>query len=84
MPTALWKESAQYNGCKLSGPNPQNAVLVSWCFEGCRKMAVTLNDIEFAGKCAKIYQSGSKWTDKNLFNGEYYEHMVLDPKNQRG
>jgi uncharacterized protein (DUF608 family) len=44
------------------------------------KMATALNDNDFANKCAQIYQSGSKWTDENLFNGEYYEHMVLDPE----
>ncbi len=42
-------------------------------------LAKTMRDNEFADKCAAIYASGSKWTDENLFNGEYYEHMVLDP-----
>jgi non-lysosomal glucosylceramidase len=75
-------EGSQHNTMDVnySGPNPQMQFWYLGALKAAEKMAVALNDIEFAGKCAKIYQSGSKWTDENLFNGEYYEHMVLDPK----
>jgi non-lysosomal glucosylceramidase len=75
-------EGSQHNTMDVnySGPNPQMQFWYLGALKAAEKMAVALNDIEFAEKCAKIYQSGSKWTDENLFNGEYYEHMVLDPK----
>jgi non-lysosomal glucosylceramidase len=75
-------EGSQHNTMDVnySGPNPQMQFWYLGALKAAEKMAVALNDIEYAGKCAKIYQSGSKWTDENLFNGEYYEHMVLDPK----
>jgi non-lysosomal glucosylceramidase len=77
-------EGSQHNTMDVnySGPNPQMQFWYLGALKAAEKMAVALNDIEFAGKCAKIYQSGSKWTDENLFNGEYYEHMVLDPKSK--
>jgi uncharacterized protein (DUF608 family) len=75
-------EGSQHNTMDVnySGPNPQMQFWYLGALKAAEKMAVALNDTEFAEKCAKIYQSGSKWTDENLFNGEYYEHMVLDPK----
>ena len=33
-------------------------------------------------KCRKLYFSGSKWTDENLFNGEYYIHKIVVPKKE--
>lgn len=27
-----------------------------------------------------LFENGSNWMDKNLFNGEYYEHKITDPK----
>jgi uncharacterized protein (DUF608 family) len=33
-----------------------------------------------AKKCRTLYEQGRKWMDDNLFNGEYYEHRITDPK----
>jgi uncharacterized protein (DUF608 family) len=44
------------------------------------KMAVAMGDKKFAKQCEAVYKSGAEWTEKNLFNGEYYEQQVLDPK----
>jgi non-lysosomal glucosylceramidase len=75
-------EGSQHNTMDVnySGPNPQMQFWYLGALKAAEKMAIALNDNDFAEKCAKIYQLGSKWTDENLFNGEYYEHMVLDPK----
>lgn len=39
-------------------------------------------DLEtFAQKCRRLFESGSAWMDKYLFNGDYYEHAIRPPKN---
>ncbi len=75
-------EGSQHNTMDVnySGPNPQMQFWYLGALKAAEKMALAMGDKEFAEKCAAIYQSGSKWTDENLFNGEYYEHMVLDPE----
>ena len=75
-------EGSQHNTMDVnySGPNPQMQFWYLGALKAAEKMAVALNDNDFAKKCAEIYLSGRKWTDENLFNGEYYEHMVLDPE----
>jgi non-lysosomal glucosylceramidase len=78
-------EGSQHNTMDVnySGPNPQMQFWYLGALKAAEKMAVALNDNDFAKKCAEIYQSGSKWTDENLFNGEYYEHKVLDPETKK-
>jgi uncharacterized protein (DUF608 family) len=75
-------EGSQHNTMDVnySGPNPQMQFWYLGALKAAEKMAMAMEDEPFAKKCAAIYQSGSKWTDENLFNGEYYEHMVLDPE----
>jgi len=75
-------EGSQHNTMDVnySGPNPQMQFWYLGALKAAEKMAVALNDNDFSKKCAEIYLSGSKWTDENLFNGEYYEHKVLDPE----
>lgn len=43
-------------------------------------MALAMNDKDFATKCDDLFAKGSAWVDQNLFNGEYYEHKITDPK----
>jgi len=78
-------EGSQHNTMDVnySGPNPQMQFWYLGALKAAERMATALNDINFADKCAKIYRYGSTWTDKNLFNGEYYEHMVLDPETKK-
>jgi non-lysosomal glucosylceramidase len=78
-------EGSQHNTMDVnySGPNPQMQFWYLGALKAAEKMAIALNDNDFAKKCAEIYQSGSKWTDENLFNGEYYEHKVLDPETKK-
>jgi non-lysosomal glucosylceramidase len=75
-------EGSQHNTMDVnySGPNPQMQFWYLGALKAAEKMAFALGDREFAIKCASIFEKGSRWTDENLFNGEYYEHMVLDPK----
>jgi len=75
-------EGIQHNTMDVnySGPNPQMQFWYLGALKAAEKMALAMGDRDFARKCASIFEKGSNWTDENLFNGEYYEHMVLNPK----
>lgn len=75
-------EGSQHNTMDVnySGPNPQMQFWYLGALKAATEMALALKDKNFAKKCNSIYESGAKWTDGNLFNGEYYEHQVLDPE----
>lgn len=71
-------EGVQHNtyDCEFYGPNP---LCTNWylaALNAATKMADELNDCDFADKCRKLFTNGSKWVDKNLFNGEYYKQIV--------
>lgn len=72
-------EGDQHNTMDVNylGPNPQMQIWYLGALNAARKMAVYMADQEFADTCAALYENGSKWTDENLFNGEYYEQIVL-------
>ena len=40
------------------------------------EMADSMNDTTFAEKCRSLYQNGSQYTEKELFNGEYYIQKI--------
>ena len=48
-----------------------------------QEMAAFIKDRTFENKCRALFESGSKWTDHNLFNGEYYVHKIEVPKNKK-
>jgi hypothetical protein len=39
-------------------------------------MARAAGDSSFAEECRRLFDSGSKWIDANLFNGEYYVQKI--------
>jgi hypothetical protein len=45
-------------------------------------MAKAMNDKPFAKKCRTLFENGSRWTDANLFNGEYYIQKIMPPKSR--
>ncbi|HEY3372363.1 MAG TPA: GH116 family glycosyl-hydrolase [Prolixibacteraceae bacterium] len=75
-------EGAQGNTMDVEyyGPNPQMAFWYLGALKAMNKMAVFMGDKEFATKCDRLYKNGSSWIDANLFNGEYYEQKITDPK----
>lgn len=75
-------EGKQHNTMDVNyfGPNPQMGFWYMGALQAATKMAQAMNDTEFADKCHTLYLKGSKWMDENLFNGEYYEHKITDPK----
>jgi len=76
------EEGKQHNTMDVDyyGPNPQMQFWYFGALKACSKMALAMNDKAFAKKCDDIFQNGSLWVDENLFNGEYYEHKITDPK----
>ena len=71
-------EGSQHNTMDINylGPNPQMAAWYLGALKASEKMALHLNDKAFAKECKTLYNKGSKWIDANLFNGEYYEHLI--------
>ncbi|ANW95366.1 hypothetical protein AXE80_03285 [Wenyingzhuangia fucanilytica] len=74
-------EGSQHNTMDVEyfGPNPQMGFWYLGALKASEEMANYLGDKTFAKTCKKLYQKGSKWMDKNLFNGEYYEQHIEPP-----
>jgi non-lysosomal glucosylceramidase len=74
-------EGVQHNTMDVEyyGPNPQMTIWYLGALRAMEEMAVFMKDREMATKCRRLFQNGSKWTDDNLFNGEYYIHKIEVP-----
>jgi uncharacterized protein (DUF608 family) len=74
-------EGVQHNTMDVEyyGPNPQMTIWYLGALRAMEQMSDYMKDREMASKCRKLFLSGSKWTDENLFNGEYYIHKILVP-----
>lgn len=74
-------EGRQHNTMDVDyfGPNPQMGFWYLGALKAAEKMALAMKDKEFERKCKDLFNKGSVWMDKNLFNGEYYEHKITDP-----
>jgi uncharacterized protein (DUF608 family) len=71
-------EGCQHNTMDVEyfGPNPQMGAWYLGALRACEAMARHLGEAEFADKCLALFESGSRWMDENLFNGDYYEHEI--------
>lgn len=71
-------EGVQHNTMDVEyyGPNPQMGFWYLAALRAAEEMAVELSENEFAAKCKRLFENGSAWIDKNLFNGSYYEHKI--------
>ena len=74
-------EGCQHNTMDVEyyGPNPQMEFWYLGALRAGEEMAKYVGDNEFAKKCRSLFESGSVWTDANLFNGEYYIHEIRPP-----
>jgi hypothetical protein len=74
-------EGVQHNTMDVEyfGPNPQMQLWYLGALRAGEEMAIYLKDESFAKKCRTLFQNGSKWTDENLFNGEYYIQKIQTP-----
>jgi len=75
-------EGSQHNTMDVNyfGPNPQMGFWYMGALRAASAMATAMKDPLFARKCDDLYRRGRAWMDQNLFNGEYYEHKITDPK----
>ena len=71
-------EGRQHNTMDVDyyGPNPQMEFLYLAALEAVARMADAADDAAFAAECRALRANGSAWTEKHLFNGAYYEHLV--------
>jgi len=74
-------EGVQHNTMDVEyyGPNPQMNIWYLGALRAMEEMSIHMEDKEMAAKCRKLFKSGSKWVDENLFNGEYYYHQISVP-----
>ena len=75
-------EGSQHNTMDVNyfGPNPQMGFWYMGALKAAEEMATAMKEKDFAKKCHTLFEKGSNWMDENLFNGEYYEHKITDPK----
>ncbi len=78
-------EGCQHNTMDVEyyGPNPQMQLWYLGALKAITKMAAYIGEKDFGEKCEALFQMGSKWTDENLFNGSYYEHKIMPPKDAK-
>ena len=77
-------EGVQHNTMDVEyfGPNPQMQLWYLGALRAGEEMASYLGDTEFALKCKHLFEKGSRWTDDQLFNGEYYIQIVQPPNSR--
>ena len=75
-------EGSQHNTMDVNyfGPNPQMGFWYMGALRAAEEMAKAMRDKVFAQKCRQLFTMGSQWMDEHLFNGEYYEQRITDPK----
>jgi len=71
-------EGMQHNtyDIEFHGPNTVTGSLYLAALRAGERMASHLGDEESAAEYRRLAESGSRWTDSHLFNGEYYEQQV--------
>ena len=74
-------EGRQHNTMDVDyfGPNPQMEFWYLGALRATGEMARAMGDKALAKTCDKLYEQGRAWTEKNLFNGEYFEQQICDP-----
>jgi non-lysosomal glucosylceramidase len=78
-------EGVQHNtyDVEFYGPNPQCGVYYLGALRAGEEMARAVGDSDSAAEYRRVFESGSKWIDANLFNGEFYVQKVRGwPKDQ--
>ena len=74
-------EGCQHNTMDVEyyGPNPQMEFLYLSALKSMAAMSETCQENDFARVCRRMVEQGSVWTERNLFNGHWYEHKVVLP-----
>jgi uncharacterized protein (DUF608 family) len=71
-------EGVQHNtyDVEFYGPNPDCGVLYLGALRACEEMARATGDNVSADEYRRLFDSGSRWIDANLFNGEFYIQKI--------
>lgn len=71
-------EGCQHNTMDVEyyGPNGQMGIWYLGALRATEEMARAMGEEDFADRCRSLFEQGSQWIDDNLFNGEYYEHLI--------
>ncbi len=74
-------EGAQHNTMDVEyfGPNPQMGFWYLGALRAMEEMTTYLGEKKLAKTCRSLYENGSDYLDEQLFNGEYYEQIVMPP-----
>jgi len=75
-------EGCQHNTLDVEyyGPNPLMGAWYLGALRAAEEMARHLGEAEFAATCRRLFEQGSRWLDEHLFNGEYYEQIIMPPQ----
>jgi len=78
-------EGCQHNTMDVEyyGPNPQMEFWYLGALRAAEEMSKAMKDKEFEKKCHTLFLNGSKWTDENIFNGEYYFQKIMPPASEK-
>lgn len=71
-------EGRQHNTMDVDyfGPNPQMGFWYLGALKSAAEMARAMGDEAFAADCRAVFAKGSAAIDRELFNGDYYEHRI--------
>jgi hypothetical protein len=71
-------EGCQHNTYDIEffGPNPLSGIWYLGGLRAAEEMARGVGDKAAAAEYGRLFENGSKWTDANLFNGEFYIQKV--------
>ncbi|HEX4810112.1 MAG TPA: GH116 family glycosyl-hydrolase [Bryobacteraceae bacterium] len=71
-------EGVQHNtyDVEFYGPNPMCGIYYLAALRAGEEMARAVGDDSSAAEYRRLFESGSKWIDANLFNGEFYIQKI--------
>lgn len=71
-------EGVQHNtyDVEFYGPNPLCGIYYLGALRAAEEMARATGDNNSAAEYRRIFESGQRWLDENLFNGEYYIQKI--------
>ena len=71
-------EGVQHNtyDVEFYGPNPLCGIYYLGALRAGEELARAVGDQDSAAEYRRLFESGSRWMDQNLFNGEYYLQKV--------
>jgi non-lysosomal glucosylceramidase len=77
-------EGCQHNTMDIEyfGPNPEIEFWYLGALKAAAAMAHYMKDVSFENICNTLFLNGSKWTDENIFNGEFYYQKIMPIQNK--